>query len=94
MHKCMFSVRCRLPLHLFEGGIRSVRAECEWLRTQELQARLDAATGNRGRLTRELEARDVQGPKGEGRKFIDLTHHVSETKGEGEMEMQTMKRTR
>jgi hypothetical protein len=33
------------------------RAESAWLKMQELQARLDAATGNRDRLRRQLDRR-------------------------------------
>jgi hypothetical protein len=56
MQQCVFLVR-RLHLRLFEGAIQSVGAECPWLRMQELHARVDAAKGNRNRLTRELDQR-------------------------------------
>jgi hypothetical protein len=50
MQRCVFPIRrCRLLLSLFEGAIRSVKAECTWLRMQRLQARLDAVMGNSDR---------------------------------------------
>jgi hypothetical protein len=53
MQQGVFPVRLRL----FEGTIRSVREKCAWLRMQEPQVRLDAATGDRDPLRRELDQR-------------------------------------
>jgi hypothetical protein len=56
MQQCVFLIR-RRDFHLFEGAIRSMRAECAWLRMQKLQARFNDTTDNCERLTRELDRR-------------------------------------
>jgi hypothetical protein len=59
---------------------------------QDLQARLDAATGNRDRLRRELDWR-LEIIEELKQKVVDLMHYVAETKVEADKEMQMMTRS-
>jgi hypothetical protein len=93
LQQCAFFIRRRFHLRLFEGSARSARAKCGWLRVHEFQARLDAATGNRDRLRRELDRR-LETIEELKQKVVDPVHQVSETKAEAEKEIQRMKRTR
>jgi chromosome segregation ATPase len=78
-------------VHLQIAQMEEERRKTIEKRRQELQVRLDAATGNRDRLKRELDRR-LEIIEELNQKVIDLTHQAAETKAEAEREMQTMKR--
>jgi chromosome segregation ATPase len=78
-------------VHLQIAQMEEERRRTIEKRRQELQTRLDAATGSRDRMKRELDRR-LEIIEELNQKVIDLTHQAAEAKEEAEREMQTMKR--